>query len=161
MPQGDDDPPDGLDCEYDAEADKAIAMAISGLRLTSTSGQQSAKTHKRVRLLREDEPQEEHGDHQTDGNQEDMAEQEQEQEGPGYQQEYLGEEQWHEQGWQEGWQQGWQEEYQGEGHGVPGAPDEYWEWDPVANTYQYYEYHNHWWYKATWQWYLWWEPVQA
>jgi hypothetical protein len=29
MPQGDDDPPDGLDCEYDAEADKAIAMAIT------------------------------------------------------------------------------------------------------------------------------------
>jgi hypothetical protein len=34
---------------------------------------------------------------------------------------------------------------------------EWWHWD---DGWQYYEFHQGTWFKATWKWYLWWEPVQ-
>ena len=64
---------------------------------------------------------------------------------------------WHDNDWYE---QEWYDDEHWQDQEVQ-VESEYWEWDEVTETWQYYQRVEQRWYKATWRWYLWWEPADA
>ena len=60
---------------------------------------------------------------------------------------------WHDHDWYE---QEWYDDEHWQDQEVQ-VKSEYWEWDEVTETWQYYQRVEWRWYKATWRWYLWWE----
>lgn len=72
---------------------------------------------------------------------------------------------WIDQGWHEA------ERPDPQGHDAHGWRDQglheaavndnvFWEWNYTTESWDYWQFHNNWWYKATWRWYLWWEPQE-
>jgi hypothetical protein len=159
IPDGDHDPP-ADDCEPDPlndESDMLMASALSNLNL----GHGPQKRHRQ------------HLEDMPDLQAEDVHQQVQ---GPDaaedVHQQAIPEHGWvdypdaaedvHQQaipehGWVDYQEHGWVDHHW---HGAAGNENEYWEWNYTTNTWDFWQFHNNWWYKATWRWYIWWEPQQ-
>lgn len=172
IPDGDHDPPDD-DCEPDPlndESDMLMASALSNLNL----GQSPQKRHRHWHIdesQQQDGHQQEHPEHLEDrpdlqGPHEETHMHQEPDQALGW-----GHQRWngadmhdpqgpdaaedvHQQAIPE---HGWVD-YQR--HGAAGNENEFWQWNYTTETWDFWQFHNNWWYKATWRWYLWWEPQQ-